>query len=613
MIPALSAALAGVVVGSGASVAALRWRNRRPRMERYRCLVERGIDKFSVIDASGTVVYVSPGAERVYGVPAEELLGPFRLDDLVHPDDRAAVVDAMARVRRVPDEPVRIDTRVRHHDGTWRAVSSTYVNRLDDPAVRGIVCSEVDITEVHDEREALAREARFNALALEMVTDASSLGMRALLAQVGELMGQLAEVFEADVAWIEVAGPGSGGRRLGCTTDGALDVRVGADDLVDVDPRTEAVRLGPGEQPTCVAATGASYSVVAPVSDAGVGLGSVVFARRGRGPFDAVAVRHATTLANLAGQRLGRARAESDRAVADQRAQLLATYVREAVFTIDMRGRLTWASPATTRAAGFSAQVLSTSNLTDFVHADDLGLVIEQAAAVVRGGVATAIPARLLGVDGQPRWAEIDIDVYRRGDDGLVRELVVVVRDVHEHHLRAERLAAAALIDPLTGAVNRAGLLAELRTLCTAPPLGGFVVAFFDLDGFKRVNDTYGHPAGDEALQVVADRLRRALRPHDIVARFGGDEFVLVLQAIDETEAHKVCARAIASVAEPMVVAAGPVSVSASVGVVNARPGLEPVQLIALADAAMYEAKRAGKNRMVIAGDGFEHGNGSVA
>lgn len=597
--PLLAAAAGGAGSTLVAGAAWYRWRRTHPSLrDRYRALVEQGIDKFSVIDASGSVVYVSPGAERVYGVPAEDLVGPFRLDDLVHPDDRGTLLAALELVKRIPAEPVRVETRVLHHDGSWRTVASTYVNRLDDPAIRGIVCSEVDITAGRAERDSLAREAQFNALVLQMVSDASAVGMRELVASSGATMSRLASVFRAEVAWIEADGwRGEDGRRVGSIAGEAFEqpARPGSSFAVGGDLRV----LGPGEQPDALARLGVLHSVSAPAFDGAVVVGSVVFARTSDEPFDTVAERHVRLLATLVGQRLGRARSDAERSIADHRAAMLATHVREAVFTIDLKGNLTWASPATTRASGMSMPMLTDTSLTDFVHDEDLGHIVQQAAAVVAGGAASAIPARLKAIDGSLRWAEVDIDVHTRAADGRVRELVVVVRDVHEHHLRAERLSAQALIDPLTGAVNRPGLLSELRRLSEDVGVG-FAVAFCDLDGFKAVNDDYGHSAGDEALRVVADRLRSALRPSDMVARFGGDEFVLLLHDVDQAVARQVCGRVIESIAEPMVVGAGPVRVTASVGVVLAEAGLEPLHLISLADAAMYEAKRSGKNRLVL-------------
>ena len=120
-------------------------------------------------------------------------------------------------------------------------------------------------------------------------------------------------------------------------------------------------------------------------------------------------------------------------------------------------------------------------------------------------------------------------------------------------------------------------------------------LAFLDLDGFKRINDRYSHTAGDLVLQTVAIRLRSQLRPGDRVARWGGDEFLMLLQNLDsERDARQVLKRLSAAVAEPIPYAGHQLHVTASVGVAVVDPREEPNidDLVRRADAAMYVVKR---------------------
>jgi diguanylate cyclase (GGDEF)-like protein len=162
-------------------------------------------------------------------------------------------------------------------------------------------------------------------------------------------------------------------------------------------------------------------------------------------------------------------------------------------------------------------------------------------------------------------------------------------------HAEQARFRHAALHDPVTGLGNRRLLAERLEdALGRHRPVAVMLV---DLDDFKLVNDTLGHAAGDELLVAVSQRMRRNVRPDDLVVRLGGDEFALLLLDPDShAEAGTVADRVLQAVAQPYTVAGSPAQVGASIGLVVA--GDERVaanQLLDRADQAMYEAKRAGK------------------
>jgi diguanylate cyclase (GGDEF)-like protein len=125
-------------------------------------------------------------------------------------------------------------------------------------------------------------------------------------------------------------------------------------------------------------------------------------------------------------------------------------------------------------------------------------------------------------------------------------------------------------------------------------------MVFCDLDDFKAVNDTYGHSGGDALLRSIARRLERAVRSGDIVARIGGDELLVVLNGVrDLDDAVSIAEKLRAEVRQPTPVPGGTATVTASVGVALAEPGEGIDDIVARADAAMYEAKRSGKDRVV--------------
>jgi diguanylate cyclase (GGDEF)-like protein/PAS domain S-box-containing protein len=189
-------------------------------------------------------------------------------------------------------------------------------------------------------------------------------------------------------------------------------------------------------------------------------------------------------------------------------------------------------------------------------------------------------------------------------DVHFVQASANVLADAIERHAADQALRHRVLHDSLTGLPNRLSFVDSLndalrRSTASGSPVG---ILFLDLDNFKLINDSMGHHAGDELLRAVAPRLRSHLRPGDIVARFGGDEFgILVDRLADEDEAVAIADRIAAAFAEPYAMHGVDHFVSASVGIAVARPSSrEPVDadlLIRDADAAMYRAKERGRAR----------------
>jgi len=190
----------------------------------------------------------------------------------------------------------------------------------------------------------------------------------------------------------------------------------------------------------------------------------------------------------------------------------------------------------------------------------------------------------------------------------LARVRTQVRRRRYQNRLRAnfEESIAMATTDALTGVFNRRYLDAQLETLVkdSAQNHKPLTIAFCDIDRFKNLNDTYGHGAGDEVLIEFAKRIRRNLRNFDLLARMGGEEFVVVMPDTGPELAIKVAERLRAKVASERYAVEGldPLAVTMSVGLATLRPGEnDPLPLLKRADEAMYRAKQGGRNKVVAA------------
>jgi diguanylate cyclase (GGDEF)-like protein/PAS domain S-box-containing protein len=206
----------------------------------------------------------------------------------------------------------------------------------------------------------------------------------------------------------------------------------------------------------------------------------------------------------------------------------------------------------------------------------------------------------------QPRecWVHATVSVFETDPQGK-RSLILQINDVTARRQSEGKLQFLAFHDPLTGLKNRPYLLEALQNaiaLSSRDDHFQYAVVMLDFNRFKMINDSLGHAAGDELLVKVADRLRQNVREHDVVARFGGDEFAILLQRFGQDgDALELTQRLAQSIAEPLTIAGLETSVSASFGITFGRFGYtRSGDALRDADLAMYEAKRAGTGQTVV-------------
>jgi diguanylate cyclase (GGDEF)-like protein/PAS domain S-box-containing protein len=259
--------------------------------------------------------------------------------------------------------------------------------------------------------------------------------------------------------------------------------------------------------------------------------------------------------------------------------------------------RLAHVNDAFCTLVGLRAEQLLGTGWIDTVHPDDLDDVIERVADALEGGEVET-QARLVRDDGTVRTTVIRF--AHLFTPGVGAGFVGTIEDITDRLAFEAKLAHQANHDPLTGLPNRT-LLAQYVAERFTPGARGLACLFLDLDNFKVVNDSLGHAAGDELLIEVANRLRATVRPRDLVARFGGDEFVVVCENVDESDAVALAERVSVALAEPMRLGGVDIRPYASVGVtVQTDEHVAADELIRDCDIAMYQAKAGGKGRITV-------------
>ncbi|WP_299533801.1 bifunctional diguanylate cyclase/phosphodiesterase [uncultured Streptomyces sp.] len=269
-------------------------------------------------------------------------------------------------------------------------------------------------------------------------------------------------------------------------------------------------------------------------------------------------------------------------------------------------GTLRYVSPAAAGVYGTDAAALEGRTLSSIIHPDDRGAVVHAVrrflAAPPHEVPSTRIECRFLSGDGD--WLNVESTVNRHHGGLLLNS-----RDVTERVRLQAQLQHNAEHDPLTDLPNRALFTTRVRQALGSRRAGDpdTAVLFIDLDGFKAVNDSIGHQAGDELLIQAAQRLEESVRAGDTAARLGGDEFAALIvgdgtrdQSAREYQVHEIAERLRLTLSQPYRIGVNEVRVAASIGVAFAEPGITPNDLMRNADLAMYRAKAAGKDRVEL-------------
>ena len=280
-------------------------------------------------------------------------------------------------------------------------------------------------------------------------------------------------------------------------------------------------------------------------------------------------------------------------------------HVRDyAIYTITMDGLIEEWNQSLQRYAGWLAADVQGRSMSMFFPLDDpdrphLDLLLAEAQRIG----STETEGWRLKRDGSRLWANTVVTALP-DESGAVRGFVVVSRDLTERKRQEDEMKKLATVDPLTGAYNRRNGHALLAVQFSQRKRNGhpFAVLMLDVDDFKAVNDRFGHAVGDAVLCVLVQICRKALRPVDMVIRWGCEEFLIVLPNTGADEAMSIAERLRVIVAAAEVAASEGTSIRFTISVGVALPaGESPVELLRRSDGALYVAKTGGRNRVILA------------
>jgi diguanylate cyclase (GGDEF)-like protein/PAS domain S-box-containing protein len=538
--------------------------------EWFRRIVETADEGVWAVDPELRTVFANRRMAEMLGTTAEAMRGAPVFDFMN--ETSAALAREFISEQHASPSVQRREFKLRHRDGSeiWTRLSATPIHDAEG-AFEGVVALITDVTQEREVEELL----RYNEQRLTLLFEVSS---------------DIMAILGADGAWYaSPAGTRILGYPIGWDPEGGILSLVHPDDLELAARSLDEVLSGDR----------AKHEPVR-LRLRHVDGHYLWFDCTAENQMDNPTVNGVIIIArDVTDQKV----AEEAQAVAE--ARFRATFERSplgvALTTLD--GIIIDVNAAFSALAGRREDQLIDTDMRLLVHPDDRERVTEESTKRALGQLeAPPAPARILQPSGRIVWMMNDVSVVTN-QEGEAEYAIVMTADVTESKKLEERLEFQASHDPLTQLANRALLRSVLENAWarrTEP--GHLAILFVDLDRFKQVNDTFGHEAGDELLLLVARRLERSVRVGDAVARFGGDEFVVICENVaGREEAVQIAGRIRESLARTYRLSSGEASVAACVGIALDDEQDSVDNLLREADMAAYRAKDLGRNRVELA------------
>lgn len=593
--------------------------------DRLNALLNGSHDLVVVVDAQGVVSYANIAVIRSLGYEVAEVVG-MHMSGLIHPDDLSLALEWLASLSQ--DQPTSM-TVLRLVDaqgvvGSWEITSGAF--RDPQSGARVLTCRDVtarikQATEANTWVELLRHAFEIAQMALDLGSREFIAELPSICEDIGHVLGveriyidridELSATVENLAIWTSPSGLGD--MRIGL----APGERAPFDAL---EPWLRRLQCGePVVSPDSASSAEpwllAQWSVMGPRgADVAVGLSAAgeLFGVLGASTSEPRAwtddeVTFVRIVAETIAHVLERARLDDALRTSESRFRLLSENAADVVLLVDAKGTITYASPSSFGLLGLHPAMLVGTKAVDRTHPDDAEEAARQLGRLVATGF-NVTELRLRRADGSEVWVANSTSTVFDPETGGAVEYRVSLRDVTDRKRLEEQLEWQTLHDPLTGLGNR---LLLRRNLDLAVARRGrpndVTVLNIDLDGFKDVNDSYGHAVGDEVLRVMARRFEEQTRPTDTLARTGGDEFVLLCPETPAEGAVALASRIIEAARAPMSIGERSISLGVSIGVAHRSAGeldTDPDTLLIRADHAMYEAKRSGRGTVRLARTG---------
>jgi diguanylate cyclase (GGDEF)-like protein/PAS domain S-box-containing protein len=574
------------------------------RIEAYfRSFVENAQDIIAVLSSEGIVRFVSPSVKRITGYPPHELIGQDVLA-LIHPDDVARVREIFVRSSYSPHAESFAEYRSQHKNGSWTVLQSRVKNVLHDSDVAGMILTARDVTSERREEEAKAIFREIDQAILQAVP------LDELLTMICE---RVTKHFDLALAWI-------GTKEL----DGSIDIRAQAGPasgyldglLVRWDDSPEGrgptgIALRTGEQIVSdidapeytlwrerAQSYGLHGSVSLPLASQGRVFGTLNAYPSAASDLTPEMIEK---LAGFADQiAISTLQAEHQERIRLETAALEA--VASAMCITDRQGKVIWINPAFTALTGYTSQE-----------------VVGHFPSVLKSGVHGRVFYRNLWetiLRGETWRGEVhnrrkDGTIYIGEEtitpvcdaEGRITHFIASQQDITDRKQQEEAVVHLAMHDPLTDLPNRRAMdEAIIRAIRRASRGEHSALLLIDLDNFKAINDSVGHPAGDKFLLQLGPLLSACLRPGDLLSRFGGDEFSILLDNVSPETAKSIAERLRESLSEYRFQEGGYTfapTMSIGIALIDANDQ-NPASIVSLADAALHAAKETGKNRVLL-------------